>query len=51
VKAAVQAALGSTLDEALEGEVRGQLRLLQSSDFQEGLTAFLEKRPPAFQGE
>ena len=51
VKAAVSAASHSTLDEALEGEVRGQLRLLASADFQEGIAAFLEKRPPAFKGE
>jgi enoyl-CoA hydratase/carnithine racemase len=51
VKAAVEAASHSSLDQALEGEVRGQLRLLASADFQEGIAAFLEKRPPAFRGE
>jgi len=51
VKAAVEAASHSTLEEALEGEVRGQLKLLASADFQEGIAAFLEKRPPAFKGE
>ena len=51
VKAAVAAAAHSTLDEALEGEVRGQLKLLASADFQEGIVAFLEKRQPSFKGE
>jgi 2-(1,2-epoxy-1,2-dihydrophenyl)acetyl-CoA isomerase len=51
VKAAVEAASHGSLDEALEGEVRGQLTLLASADFQEGMAAFLEKRPPAFKGE
>jgi enoyl-CoA hydratase/carnithine racemase len=51
VKAAVEAAGHGSLEQALEGEVRGQLKLLASADFQEGVAAFLEKRPPAFQGE
>jgi 2-(1,2-epoxy-1,2-dihydrophenyl)acetyl-CoA isomerase len=51
VKAAVEAASHSTLEQALEGEVRGQLKLLASADFQEGIVAFLEKRTPEFKGE
>jgi len=51
VKAAVAAAAHSTLDQALEGEVHGQLKLLASADFQEGIVAFLEKRQPSFKGE
>jgi 2-(1,2-epoxy-1,2-dihydrophenyl)acetyl-CoA isomerase len=51
VKAAVEAASHSTLEQALEGEVHGQLKLLASADFQEGIVAFLEKRTPEFKGE
>jgi 2-(1,2-epoxy-1,2-dihydrophenyl)acetyl-CoA isomerase len=51
VKAYVYTALEGTLDAALENELRGQLRLLQSSDFLEGITAFFQKRDPKFKGE
>ena len=50
VKEYAYAALSSDLDAALENEVRGQMQLLQSQDFVEGLTAFLQKREPRFQG-
>ena len=50
VKQAVYAGLTGTLDEALERELAGQLRLLKSRDFQEGVAAFLEKREPRFTG-
>jgi 2-(1,2-epoxy-1,2-dihydrophenyl)acetyl-CoA isomerase len=50
VKQYTYAALSADLDAALENEVRGQMQLLQSQDFVEGLTAFLQKREPRFQG-
>jgi enoyl-CoA hydratase/carnithine racemase len=50
VKRYVYAGLTADLDAALENEVQGQLRLLQSQDFFEGMTAFFQKRPPEFKG-
>jgi enoyl-CoA hydratase/carnithine racemase len=50
VKQYAYAALSADLDAALENEVRGQLKLLRSEDFFEGVAAFLGKRAPAFKG-
>jgi enoyl-CoA hydratase/carnithine racemase len=51
VKAAVYAACASDLDAALDRELSGQLELLRSKDFFEGITAFFQKRDPDFKGE
>jgi enoyl-CoA hydratase/carnithine racemase len=51
IKRAVYAAQSSTLEEALAVERRGQLELLRSRDFLEGIAAFLQKRDPTFSGE
>lgn len=51
-KAAMRSALDAgTLDEALEREADLQGELFTSQDFQEGVAAFLQKRPPKFQGK
>ncbi len=50
IKRAVYASLDGDLDAALEREAAGQLELLASGDFAEGLSAFLQKRAPRFQG-
>lgn len=50
IKQAVYAALDGSLEEALEGEVRGQMGLLRTADFAEGMNAFFNKRPPHFTG-
>ena len=50
IKEAVYSALDGDLEQALETEARGQLQLLQSEDFFEGLSAFFMKREPDFKG-
>jgi 2-(1,2-epoxy-1,2-dihydrophenyl)acetyl-CoA isomerase len=42
--------LGADLVEALAGEAEAQLASGQTKDHLEGVTAFLERRPPTFQG-
>jgi 2-(1,2-epoxy-1,2-dihydrophenyl)acetyl-CoA isomerase len=51
IKRSVYGALSGTLDDALENEVKGQMQLLRSRDFFEGVTAFFQKRDPKFAGE
>jgi enoyl-CoA hydratase/carnithine racemase len=51
IKRAVYGALSGTFDDALETELRGQMQLLRSRDFIEGVTAFFQKRDPKFSGE
>lgn len=50
VKRHVYGALAGDLEAALEAEVRGQMELLKSQDFIEGVTAFFAKRAPDFKG-
>ena len=51
IKRAVYAGLESSFDAALENEVKGQMQLLKSKDFFEGVAAFFQKREPKFTGE
>lgn len=45
---ALRRSLHASLDEMLEYEADAQLDAFESDDFQEGITAFLEKRAPRF---
>ena len=49
-KALLRDHLGTDLDGALAGEAEAQVASGQTKDHLEGVTAFLEKRPPTFQG-
>ncbi|HYU15017.1 MAG TPA: enoyl-CoA hydratase-related protein [Candidatus Acidoferrum sp.] len=51
IKRAVYESLAGDLDAALEREAAGQLQLLTSADFVEGVAAFLQKREPVFRGK
>jgi 2-(1,2-epoxy-1,2-dihydrophenyl)acetyl-CoA isomerase len=50
IKRSVNYAMHSTLEEAMEFEFHLQDVQMQREDFREGVTAFLEKRQPRFQG-
>jgi 2-(1,2-epoxy-1,2-dihydrophenyl)acetyl-CoA isomerase len=50
IRRAVRASLSNTLDAQLALEAQLQSETGKSRDFQEGVLAFLDKRPPSFEG-
>ncbi len=50
IKKAMRASSGNSIDEQLALEARLQGECGNSRDFKEGVTAFVQKRPPAFEG-
>lgn len=50
IKRLLQMSVTSTLDEQLEHEAMLQREIGQTEDFGEGVTAFLQKRPPNYRG-
>lgn len=50
IKRSVREALGYTLDQALARELESQERCWKTQDAREGITSFLEKREPRFEG-
>ncbi|ROT95852.1 enoyl-CoA hydratase-related protein [Histidinibacterium lentulum] len=50
LKTAMRASLDNTLEEQLTLEAQLQGRCGQTRDFREGVVAFLEKRPPVYEG-
>ncbi|MCC6995048.1 MAG: enoyl-CoA hydratase/isomerase family protein [Deltaproteobacteria bacterium] len=51
VKQLCYGAQDASFDQALDAEVEGQIKCLNSADFIEGMTAFFAKRPPEFSGK
>lgn len=50
IKAAIEHSGRNSLEEQLALESRHQLKVFESADSREGITAFFEKRPPKFEG-